>query len=181
MQEKKKARNDIRSKLVEDISLVENTTNTTIRSKGVSCIGTGRVYFTELMRVYCVLKLRYHYRCKISGMKALRGQQFRLLNVLPVFGVRLCLLQRFRIYGGGVDIHWHMYCVPFAIQCKNYRKKIGPSIVRELIGALALISYWVLSIIVIPSKKISLNGRRVDTYAPVHVELQIKLRLYLQI
>ncbi|CAG8831808.1 14501_t:CDS:2, partial [Gigaspora margarita] len=60
---------------------------------------------------------------------------------------------------GEIDIRRSMYGISFGAQCKNYSKKIGPAIVHELRGALVLISNWVLGIIVIPSKKIYLNGK----------------------
>ncbi|CAG8691342.1 17455_t:CDS:2, partial [Dentiscutata erythropus] len=58
---------------------------------------------------------------------------------------------------GGIDIRGSMYGISFGAQ--------WPAIVRELRGALALISNWVLGVIVIPSKRIYLNGKWVNGYS----------------
>ncbi|CAG8597740.1 3150_t:CDS:2 [Gigaspora rosea] len=69
------------------------------------------------------------------------------------------------LWDGGIDIRWSMYGISFGAQCKNHSRKIGPVIVRELRGALDLISIWILGVVVIPFKLIYLNGKYVDGYS----------------
>ncbi|CAG8515745.1 17807_t:CDS:2 [Gigaspora rosea] len=54
---------------------------------------------------------------------------------------------------GGVDVRGELFGMPFVVQCKNWEsQQIGPSIVRELIGALDLYPRSTIGIVVIPSK-----------------------------
>ncbi|CAG8487614.1 17087_t:CDS:2 [Gigaspora margarita] len=102
-----------------------------LRSKGVSCVGTGSSWPT-------VSAVEHSSSFQCSAMPAI---------VLP----NLC-----RSGDGGIDICGNMYGISFGAQ--------WPAIVRELRGALALISNWVLGVIVIPSKRIYLNSKWVNGY-----------------
>ncbi|CAG8687890.1 2750_t:CDS:2, partial [Acaulospora colombiana] len=53
---------------------------------------------------------------------------------------------------GGVDIIGNFLRIPFVIQCKNQRRGIGPSVVRELEGVLTKYHEDTIGILMVPTK-----------------------------